>query len=140
MTTEHRRAPRRDVTEIRRVGGWGNVKYHHVLSCGHIETRPRASTAPKLACVDCLRTESQVSEMKAITAPARVPLIGDDEMATAETEVSLMKATIASRFGVSSEAVDLVTADEGGILRIRYATVFLTERDVVRMTKTGEQP
>lgn len=138
MTTEHRKAPRREVVEIRRVGGWGRVKYHHVLSCGHMETRPRASTSPKLACVECLRTETRVSEMKAIPPPVRLPVASDDEMATAETEFSLMRATIATRFGVPVESVDLVTTDDTGILRVRYATVFLTEKDVNRITNNRE--
>lgn len=138
MTTEHRKAPRREVVDIRRVGGWGQVKYHHVLSCGHIETRPRASSSPKLACVDCLRTEKLVSEMKAIPAPTRVQVASDDEMASLETEVSIMRATIATRFGVPIESVDLVTTDDAGILRVRYATVFLTEKDVTRVTKNTE--
>lgn len=78
--------------------------------------------------------ETKVSEMKAIPAPQRLPVASDDEMATVETEIYLMQATIASRFGVPIDAVDLVTTDDGGILRVRYATVFLTERDVTRIT------
>lgn len=49
MTTEHRKAPRRSVVEISREGAWGRVKYKHLLSCGHTETRPRAATSPTLA-------------------------------------------------------------------------------------------
>lgn len=139
MTTEHRKAPRRDVTEIRRVGGWGQVKYHHILSCGHMETRPRASSSPKLGCVQCLRTDARVSEMKAIPAPVRLPTVSDDEMATLETEVFMMRATIATRFGIPIDSVDLVTTDDAGILRVRYATVFLTEKDVTRITNRESQ-
>ena len=139
MTTEHRKAPRRDVVEVRRVGGWGSVRYHHILSCGHTETRPRASSSPKLACVKCLREQAVVSEMKSIAPPARISDITDDEMATAETEINLARATIAARFGLDINAVDLVTYDDGGILRVRYATVFLTERDVRRISSKEAQ-
>ncbi len=139
MTTEHRKAPRRDVVEIRRVGGWGQVKYHHLLSCGHMETKPRASSSPKLACVQCFRTDARVSEMKAISSPARLPIVSDEEMATLETEVSMIRATISSRFGIPIDSVDLVTTDDAGILRVRYATVFLTEKDVTRITNRESQ-
>lgn len=138
MTTEHRRAPRRDVVEIRRVGGWGSVSYHHVLSCGHIEKRPRASTAPKLACVWCLRAEEAKTTMAALTvAPQRKLSIDDDELATMETEAQMIKASLSSQFGVPADAVDVVMADDGGILRIRYATIFLSEKDLRRIT--GQQ-
>lgn len=135
MTTEHRRAPRRDVLEIRRVGGWGSVVYHHVLSCGHIEKRPRASSAPKLACVWCLRAEEVKITMELLAAgPARNTSIDDDELATVETEAQMIKATLSSKFGVPIDAVDVVMGDDGGNLRIRYATIFLTEKDVRRIT------
>lgn len=135
MTTEHRRAPRRDVVEIRRVGGWGSVSYHHVLSCGHIEKRPRASTAPKLACVWCLRAEEVKNTMTSLAiAPPRNTSIDDDELATIETEAQMMKASLSSQFGIPIDAVDVVMADEAGNLRVRYATIFLTERDVRRIT------
>jgi hypothetical protein len=139
MTTEHRKAPRRDVLEIRRIGNWGHVQYMHILSCGHMETRPRASASPKLACVECLRIDSRVIEMKSVASPARISDVTDDEMATAETEIYLAQATIASKFGVPIDSVDVVTVDDGGNLRVRYATVFLTEKDVRRIASNKER-
>lgn len=85
-----------------------------------------------------MRLETKVSEMKAILPPARMPSVSDDEMATAETEFYLIRATIASRFGVPIDSIDLVTTDDTGILRIRYATVFLTEKDVNRIMSNRE--
>lgn len=135
MTTEHRRAPRRDVVEIRRVGGWGSVSYHHVLSCGHIEKRPRATTAIKLACVWCLRAEKVESTMASLAiAQPRATFIDDDELASIETETQMMKASLSSHFGIPIDAVDVVMTDDAGNLRMRYATIFLTERDVRRIT------
>lgn len=134
MTTEHRKSPRRKVVQINRVGEWGNVVYHHVLSCGHIEVRPRASRAPKIACAWCLRSEVKQIEIAALGSPMRVDFPDDSEMATAETELMKMRASLSSLLGVPAEAVDVVTRDEGGILRIRYATIFLSERDVRRIT------
>jgi hypothetical protein len=139
MTTEHRKAPRRDVLEIRRIGNWGNVKYMHILSCGHMEVRPRASNSPKLACVECLRIDSRVIEMNSVASPTRISDVTDDEMATAETEIYLAQANIASKFGVSIDSVDVVTIDDGGNLRVRYATVFLTEKDVRRIASNKER-
>lgn len=120
--------------EIRRVGGWGSVSYHHVLSCGHIEKRPRASSAPKLACVWCLRAEEVKNTMAALVAGPTRNSIDDDELATVETEAQMIKASLSSQFGVPIDAVDVVMADDAGNLRIRYATIFLTERDVRRIT------
>lgn len=134
MTTEHRKAPRRAVLHINRVGEWGNVQYHHVLSCGHIEKRPRASRSPQIACAWCLRSDKKEQEMAALVSPRKIDLPEDSEMATIETEVMMAQASLASHLGVPLEAVDVVTKDDGGILRVRYATVFLTERDVRRIT------
>lgn len=136
MTTERRKAPRREVKEIRRVGSWGNVEYHHVLVCGHIEKKPRASSAPKIACAWCLRTEAKELEMVALTQTVR-PQIDDENLASEETEVKMAQASIASQFGVRADAVDVVTKDVDGVLQIRYATVFLTEKDVRRIA--GQQ-
>lgn len=77
--------------------------------------------------------------MKSIAPPARLPIVSDDEMATLETEVSMMRATISARFGIPIDSVDLVTTDDAGILRVRYATVFLTEKDVSRITNRESQ-
>lgn len=80
-----------------------------------------------------------MTEMKAIAPPTRLPMVGDDDMATAETEINMMRATIASRFGIPIDSVDLVTTDDGGSLRVRYATIFLTEKDVTRIANSKEE-
>lgn len=134
MTTEHRKAPRRKVTEIRRVGGWGQVSYHHVLSRGHIEKRARASKAPKLACVFCLRAEQVVQTMSALNTPTKSEELDDEKYASFETTVQMAKASLASQMNIPIDSVDVAIADEAGILRIRYATIFLSERDVRRLT------
>lgn len=134
MTTEHRKAPRREVVDIRRVGGWGAVVYHHVLSCGHIEKRPRASKAPKLACVFCLRADEVVKTMSSLKTPIKAEVLDDEEYASFETRVQMIKASLASQMNIPIDAIDVAIADEAGILRIRYATIFLTEKDVRRIT------
>jgi hypothetical protein len=131
MTTEHRKAPRRAVKEIRKTGRWGQYAYHHVLECGHIEVRPRASSTKKLACVWCLRSEGVEKEMTALlTPPKRNNFTSDEDLANIESYVASVKATIASRLGVDMEAVDVVVKDVQGDLEIKHATVFLSARDV----------
>lgn len=133
-STEHRRAPRRDIVEIRRMGGWGSVEYQHVLSCGHIENRARASTAPKLACVWCLRAEAKVIEMAELSKPPTIiEDLSDSEIATIETEIRLTQASIASFMGVDVDAVDIIVKDVGGNLKINHAQVYLSYKDVRRI-------
>lgn len=72
--------------------------------------------------------------MMALGAPVRVDFPDDTEMASIETELRMIEASLANEFGVPLESVDVVIKDEGGILRIRHATIFLTERDVRRIT------
>ena len=52
-------------------------------------------------------------------------------------ETQMMKASLSSHFGIPIDAVDVVMTDDAGNLRMRYATIFLTERDVRRIT--GQQ-
>ncbi len=131
-STEHRRSPRRDVLEIKKVGSWGNIEYHHVLSCGHIEKRPRASRAPKLACVWCLRSESKEMEMKALAQPPKNIYV-EDRYADDETEIYNIRAALASRMNIPIEAVDVVVKDINGKLEIQHATVFLSSAEVRRI-------
>jgi hypothetical protein len=77
--------------------------------------------------------------MNSVASPTRISDVTDDEMATAETEIYLAQANIASKFGVSIDSVDVVTIDDGGNLRVRYATVFLTEKDVRRIASNKER-
>ena len=132
------KAPRKLLNEIKRTGGWGDVKYHHLLECGHIEVRPRATTAPKLACIWCLRAEAKENEMKALAVAK--PSTYDDSLNSAieETEINITHASIASRFGVPMEAVDIVVRDVGGKLEIVSARVFLSAVDVRRIAGRQE--
>jgi len=131
-STEHRRAPRRQIKEIQKVGTWGNIEYRHILSCGHIEIRPRASRAPKLACAWCLRAEDKQIEMIALAQqPPRI--IDDIEFSNEEQEVQMIRGAIAKRLNVSSEAVDVVVRDTGGRLEIINVRVFLSASEARRI-------
>lgn len=81
-----------------------------------------------------MRSDKKELEMAALATPKKIDFPEDSDMATVETEVKMAQASLASHLGVSLEAVDVVTKDDDGILRIRYATVFLTEKDVRRIT------
>jgi len=136
MTTEHRKAPRRKIEDISRVGGWGNVKYHHHLECGHVEVRPRASSAPKLACVMCLKVTALDAELKKIPAPEEIfpeSIDFDETAGKDEVRINKIAATIASRFGVPVEAVSIQTQFSGGRLQVRAGHIFLGPNDVERL-------
>ena len=137
MTTEHRKAPRRDVVEISREGAWGRDKYKHLLSCGHTEIRPRAATTPKLACAWCLKAEAKNQEMKALGAGVQTIQIDDinEKLAAEEIDISRTKAIIATRFQIPIEAIDVVATDVNGNLVIQHALLFLSASDVARLSR-----
>jgi len=138
MTTEHRKAPRRRVERIERVGAWGQVKYHHHLKCGHVEVRPRASKAPVIACAWCLKVAAKEIELVAATsAKPRVSAIDyDEELRKNEIEVAQLRAALAKALGVPNEAVDVVVAEEESKqLVVQSAVIFLTAADALRITR-----
>ena len=138
MTTEHRKAPRRRVERIDRVGAWGQVKYHHHLKCGHVEVRPRASKAPVIACAWCLKVAAKEIELVAATsAKPRVSAIDyDEELRKNEIEVAQLRAALAKALGVPNEAVDVVVAEEESKqLVVQSAVIFLTAADALRITR-----
>lgn len=137
MSTEHRRAPRREVVDISRTGAWGQVTYQHKLSCGHIESRPRASSSKMLACAWCLRAGEIQKEMLALSAPP-VQIVPEVEQSINdfETDVEKIRAGISSKFSVPLDAVDINVLDVGGQLVIKSGIVFLSAQDIARLGKT----
>ncbi len=63
MTTEHRKSPRKKVISVKKVGAWGNVSYEHLLSCGHVEARPRKASTKALACAWCFKSVNMGKQM-----------------------------------------------------------------------------
>ena len=137
MSTEHRRAPRREVVEISRVGAWGQVSYKHKLSCGHVESRPRASSSKMLACVWCLRSENLNKELLALSAPQvqSIPKV-EQSINEFETDVDKIRAGVSAKFSVPIDAVDIQVSDIGGELVITSGIVFLSAHDVARLGRT----
>lgn len=136
MTTEHRKSPRRKVIEIRRSGAWGEVKYQHLLECGHSEFRLRAATAPKIACAWCLRSKNKETEIKALATPAPLNDSLDEMFLEGETEIGRVRAVISHQYKVPLEQVDVVATDVNGLTKINYVKVFLSPADVRKITQT----
>ena len=130
MTTEHRKAPRRKVVEIRRVGAWGNVVYEHILECGHTERRPRAASSNTLACAWCLRSQAKEIEIRSLAAPAK-PV--EFDLPHTEVEIARIKAKISHALSVSLEQVEVSVVDKLGEQKISGAVVFLSESDVRKL-------
>ena len=138
MTTEHRKSPRRSIERIERMGGWGKVKYHHHLECGHIEVRNRASTAPKIACVWCLKTAARDAEWKNPSSVDKnlAPSIDyDSDLSQDEMAIERARAALARELSIPPDAIDIVAVDAGGNLEIQSALVFLSADDVHRITR-----
>ena len=137
MSTEHRRAPRREVTEVTKTGSWGQVRYLHKLSCGHVESRARASSTKSLACAWCLRTEEKSSEIKALSSSSVYVFSEEEEQSLTDFEMTLeiTRSGIASRFGIPLDAVDISVRDVDGKFVIKSAVVFLSSHDVARISK-----
>jgi hypothetical protein len=132
MTTEHRKSPRRKIKSIERIGTWGNLKYHHLLECGHTEVRPRASSAPKLACAWCLRVEDKKDELSLLSPVNNQSDENFDEMFIKQLDnESRVRAEISKRLQVPVDAIDVTIDDISGI---RAARVFFSPSDVSRMT------
>jgi hypothetical protein len=136
MTTEHRRAPRKKITQIHKSGSWGKVEYHHHLECGHIEVRKRSAPTGEIACAWCLRAEVRDKEIKALVGAKPVALLPiDSEFADDELTIERTRATIAARFGVPVDAVDITSGDFNGRLVVRSATIYLSATDVDKLTR-----
>lgn len=130
MTTEHRKAPRKRVVEIRRVGSWGNVVYEHLLECGHTERRPRAATSQSLACAWCLRSQAKEIEIISLSKPAKTTEI---DLQNTEIAISRIRAAIAHTLNISLEQVEVSVVDRLGEQKISGAVVFLSESDVRKL-------
>jgi len=133
MTTERRKAPRRAIVSIEKIGAWGHLTYQHKLSCGHIDVRKRKASSSDIACMWCLRAKEKQVELKSFTAPSSMNVFYEDDLAEQETRIEKTRAAIASRIGVPMEAVDVASEDINGQLVIRSAVVYLSSRDVIRI-------
>lgn len=125
-------APRREVLDVERLGDWGEVRYVHRLSCGHVEERIR-QTAPGrvIACAGCLKA-AQFAEGRLQPERPRTPVLEPtpdgvllDDLAGVEAEIARIRAGIAKAFRVPAEAVDVAVTSTSGAPDVAYALVFL---------------
>ena len=123
-------APQHEILEIKRVGEWGKLEYHHRLSCGHVEIRKRPSKAPKVACGWCVVATEKQKELRALTI-VQPPILEEvwdfyDETIVDEVIVANLRSGVAGALGCSQENIEVVaTVDDNGDLRVNYVSVFL---------------
>jgi hypothetical protein len=79
-----------------------------------------------------LRAEDKQIEMLALTQ-SPPPIVDDIDSSNEEQEVQMIRAAIAKRLNVSSEAVDVVVRDTGGRLEIINVRVFLSASEARRI-------
>ncbi len=132
MTTEHRKAPRKKVISIKKIGEWGDISYEHLLSCGHVEVRPRKASTKALACAWCFKSVNMGRELLQL-GHSSSPY--EEDSPSDEFRINSIRASVAARFNVSLDSVDIISTVESGELKIQYATVFLSSLDVARITK-----
>lgn len=136
-----RQAPKRSIVSINKIGPWGNVRYEHQLECGHSEMLPRASSAKKIACSQCV-TPPQEEMPKGIVPSLNISdlidarLDFDETFEQDEVIVRRVAADIASLLGIPVDAVSLVTDASSGRITIKSAYIFLSARDISRLTNT----
>jgi hypothetical protein len=130
VTTEHRKAPRKKVISIHRVGAWGHILYEHRLECGHTERRPRAASSETLACAWCFRSQAKEIEIRALGTPAKSV---DFDAADNEIDIARIKAQLAHVLSVALEQVEISVVDKLGEQKISGAVVFLSEGNVRKL-------
>ena len=140
-----RTAPQRDVLAINRTGSWGKVEYRHMLSCGHTEIRKRKSEAPQIACTLCavaVKAKEEFGTLVVATQRKPLPVVDvdlidwyEDEIAGEETKIREIVFLIASKFGVETDAVNVVLGGWNEETGISYATVFLDREAINRITE-----
>jgi hypothetical protein len=81
-----------------------------------------------------LRADEIEKSLTMLALPSNRSIIDDEDSASVETSIMSAQATIASRLGVNTDAVDIVLHDVNGTLEIKYATVFLSASEVRKIT------
>lgn len=142
MEINKKSAPQRAVVEISRTGGWGKVRYAHLLECRHTEYRKRALTTKKIACTLCAKAEVAEQTIRELiaTGPAEYaePVWTDEmfsDIAELETDIGKLRASLSAALQVSAEAVDVVSTQTEEGMGIAYVVVFLDAEQANRIAK-----
>lgn len=133
-------APQRAVLEISRSGSWGKVEYAHRLECGHTEFRKRALSTDKIACTLCVKAQIARDTLTEIAKVATVeyaePVWIDEiasDIASSETDIGKLRASLSSVLGLSPEAIDVVAEHGEEGLQISYVVVFMDAEQAIRI-------
>jgi hypothetical protein len=120
------------------MGDWGEIRYHHRLSCGHVEIRRRPVKSEVMGCSSC-STEQRLSK-KVFLLDER-PSSEQDydalsaEFAQAEIMSVRIRGAIAARLGVVLEDVDVLISDVDGRFAIASASVHIDGQTAMQIFK-----
>lgn len=115
------------------------MEYLHHLACGHVETRKRASRAPVIACLGCVRAEAHVATTQALVTGRDA--LGDGfvdysaEHIDVELVVARARARIAGLLGVDADDVEprLGMSPSGGVM----VSAFVVHVDAAQARRLG---
>ena len=124
-----KQAPRREVTDVERVGDWGEVLYHHRLSCGHVEVRKRPSPSGVMSCMFCLHERERPASKRVEVEFVEFDGVEFDAFATSESAAVSLQAGVAVRFGVP---IDSVRVHMNALGKPLFVTVSLTLGEATR--------
>lgn len=138
MSVNRKKAPRRTVVSVERVGTYGGVVYAHTLECGHVDERKRVAPAAQIACTACVLASQHVERVRREQSVAAQMVDAwldpwdatGAEVASTEVSVASMRSALAARLGVPTEAVDVVFGDEDGVLTVQYAVIMLSAEEI----------
>lgn len=147
MEFNRKSAPQQRVTEIIKTGEWSKIQYLHKLECGHIETRKRAATTEKIACIGCVRVGRAEEILTSLARPviidppieeAWIDNIGE-EIANTEQQVGSVRAGVASALGLSTEMIDVVMEQGEEGIELSYVVVFLDAETAQNIASRGRK-
>jgi hypothetical protein len=115
---------------VARVGEWGKVYYHHILTCGHIEARKRMTrVGGQVACLRCLSLNNTI--IKPNTQNTE-PDMGYDEMVSLSLVLEAnIRAVVSSRLSIPSESIEVVVSPTGAT----RVTMFLDTLEATTLSR-----
>lgn len=121
------------VTRAWSTGGYGTTVWHHLLECGHVESRRRRWAKPSMACTVCdqlaaLPPPDTPDVTQHLPDPDGEP-VGPDRVAGQLETAARWRAGIAARLGIPPDQVE-VGVEDGAVAG---AVVFLTPQQVAAM-------
>lgn len=137
-----KKAPRRQIVDISRIGSWGRVEYHHKLECGHIEIRKRPNTTGIMACAGCVLSEQYEEREKPEEKNPNDEILDQlgSELAVNEKTTQSLKAELGRALQIPSEAIEVVLDyNEEGEQALSGAIILLSADEVIRIVSGGRE-